>query len=146
MRVSHSVQPAVPDAVESNKRVIRRLFDEVFNQGNLQVVEELWIPGRLEEGKQSTIDLRSAFPDYHRTIEAQIAEGDLVATRWTARGTHRGPFRSRVLGRSIAPTGRGIQTPGVSVHRVIDGRVVEAWVLGNDSVELLAQLGAVTRA
>jgi predicted ester cyclase len=130
-------------STEANKRVIRRLFDEAFNQGNLETVDELWIPSKLEEGKRSIVALRSAFPDYHRTIEAQIADGDLVVSRWTARGTHRGSFRSRVLARDLAPSNRCFETPGISIHRVANGRVAEAWVLGNDSAELLAQLGAL---
>jgi predicted ester cyclase len=130
-------------SIEANKRVIRRLFDEAFNQGNLATVDELWIPSKLDEGKRSIVALRGAFPDYHRTIEAQIADGDLVVSRWTARGTHRGPFNSRILGTTVAPTEARIETPGISVHRVANGRVVEAWVMGNDSAELLLQLGAL---
>ncbi len=130
-------------STEANKHVIRKLFDEAFNQGNLETVDGLWIPSELESGKRSIVALRSAFPDYHRTIEAQIADGDLVVTRWTARGTHRGPFSSRILGTTVAPTGARFDTPGISMHRVEAGRVVEAWVMGNDSAELLLQLGAL---
>jgi predicted ester cyclase len=130
-------------SIEVNKRVIRRLFDEAFNQGDLETVDELWIPSQLEEGKRSIVALRSAFPDYHRTIEVQVADGDLVVTRWTARGTHRGPYRSRILDMTVAPTGARFETPGISMHRVEAGRVVEAWVMGNDSAELLLQLGAL---
>ena len=133
-------------ATDENKALIRRFFDEVFNRGSLAAIDELWIAGREATGKRSTMNLRTAFPDYHRTIEAQIAEGDLVTTRWIARGTHRGPYFSEALGRSIAPTGTPIEVRGVSIHRIADGRIVDAWVMGNDSLELLQQLGAIPAA
>jgi predicted ester cyclase len=133
-------------STEANKALIRRFFAEVFNEGNLDAVDALWIIGQEESGKQAVTNVRTAFPDYHRTIEQQIGEGDTVVTRWTMRGTHRGPFTSRTLGRTIAPTGRSVAVPGVSIHRVADGRIVEAWVSGNDSIELLQQLGAIAPA
>ena len=141
-----SAQTDVAVSSEAHKAVVRRLFDEAFNQGELSVVDELWIPDRLERGKLSIAALRSGFPDYRRTIEAQLSEGDLVATRWTARGSHRGPYQSRVLGRTLAPTGRSFEVPGVSFHRIAAGRIVQAWVVGNDSAELLAQLNALPHA
>jgi predicted ester cyclase len=115
----------------------------VFNRGNLAVVDELWTPDGIAGGKRATEHVRTAFPDYHRTIEAQIAEGDLVVTRWTMRGTHRGPYRSGALGRTLAPTGRTVEVPGTSIHRIAGGRIVESWVQGNDSAQLLLQLGAL---
>jgi predicted ester cyclase len=126
----------------ANKALVRRFMEEVFNRGNLAVVDELWKPDRIEAGKRATEHLRTAFPDYHRTVEAQVAEGDLVVTRWTMRGTHRGPFRSGALGRTLAPTGRRVEVPGISIHRLAGGRIVESWVQGNDSAQLLLQLGA----
>ena len=135
---------ATNPSTEANTALIRRFFEEVFNQGNLAAVDELWIEGRAESGKRATVALRTAFPDYHRTMDAQIAEGDTVVTRWTMRGTHQGPYESRVLGRTIPPTGRRVEVPGVSIHRVAGGRIVAGWTLGvNDSVELLQQLGAL---
>jgi predicted ester cyclase len=133
-------------AIEANKAIIRRFFDEVFNTGNLAAIDEIWIADRLAAGKRATMNLRTAFPDYHRTIEQQVAEGDLVTTRWTARGTHRGPYFSEALGRAIQPTGKPIEARGVSIHRIADSRIVDAWVIGNDSLELLQQLGAIPAA
>jgi len=127
----------------ANKALVRRFMEEVFNRGNLAVVDELWKPDRIEADKRAVEHLRTAFPDYHRTVEAQVAEGDLVVTRWTMRGTHRGPYRSGALGRTLAPTGRRVEVPGTSIHRLAGGRIVEAWVQGNDSVQLLLQLGAL---
>jgi predicted ester cyclase len=130
-------------STEANKALIQRFFEEVFNRGDLEAIDELWIDGAEESGKRAVTHVRTAFPDYHRTIEQQIAEGDTVVTRWTMRGTHRGPFTSQTLGRVVGPTGRSVTVPGVSIHRVTDGRVVEAWVTGNDSLELLQQIGAI---
>ncbi len=144
--MSHPAQTAVAVSNEANKAVVRRLFEEAFNQGELSVVDELWIPDGLESGKLNVAALRSAFPDYRRTIEAQLSEGDLVATRWTARGTHRGPYQSRILDRTLGPTGRSFEVPGISFHRIAAGRIVQAWVVGNDSAELLAQLNALPRS
>ncbi len=132
-----------PAGTAAHKAVVRRFFEEVFNRGDLAVVEEVWIPDRIESGKRTVEHLRTAFPDYHRTIEVQVAEGDLVVTRWTARGTHRGSYRSSALGRALEPTGRQVEVPGISIHRVTEGRIRESWVLGNDSVQLLLQLGAL---
>jgi predicted ester cyclase len=128
---------------ETNKALVRRFVEEVFNRGNIAVVDELWKPDGIEAGKRATENLRTAFPDYHRTVEAQVAEGDLVVTRWTMRGTHRGPYRSGALGRTVAPTDRRVEVPGISIHRIAGGRIVESWVHGNDSVQLLQQLGAL---
>jgi predicted ester cyclase len=129
-------------AAAAGKALVRRFFEEVFNRGDLAVVDELWIADRVAGGKRATETLRTAFPDYRRTIEAQVAEGDLVVTRWTARGTHRGPYRSHTLGRTLEPTGRPVEVPGISIHRLADGRIVEAWATGDDCAVLLL-LGAL---
>ena len=129
---------------EENKAVVRRLFEEVFNRGKLAAVDELWIEGQAEEGKRAVTRWRTAFPDYHRTIDAQVAEGDTVATRWTMRGTHGGPYESRALGRTVPPTGSRVEIRGMSMHRVVGGRITEASVVGqNDSLDLLQQIGAL---
>ncbi len=127
----------------ANKALVRRFMEEVFNRGNLAAVDELWKPDGIEGGRRAVEHLRAAFPDYHRTVEAQVAEGDLVVTRWTMRGTHRGPYRSGALRRTLAPTGRRVEVPGISIHRLAGGRIVESWVQGNDSAQLLLQLGAL---
>src|SRR5215469_5743106 len=93
---------------EENKAHYRRTFEEVFNQGNLALVDELVAPDYLNHevppdmksrGPDSTRQvvrmLRTAFPDLHVTIEDLVAEGDTVAGRVTMRGTHLGPFQGR---------------------------------------------------
>lgn len=78
---------------------------------------------------------RAAFPDWHSTPEELVAEGDVVAERWTGRGTHRGEFQG------IAPTGRQVAVPGVVFYRLRDGQIVE--FRGSfDTLSMLQQLGA----
>jgi len=79
---------------------------------------------------------RTAFPDVHFTIEDQIAEGDRVVTRWTARGTHQGPLVG------IPPTSKQVTMSGIAIYRLVDGKIVEQWGV-NDMLGLLQQLGVV---
>ena len=79
---------------------------------------------------------RAAFPDVRSTVEEQVAEGDRVVTRWTARGTHTGDFQGMV------PTGRSFTLTGITIERVVDGRIAEVWV-NRDDLGLLSQLGGL---
>ena len=90
----------------------------------------------LEQYKQLVTMYFSAFPDLHLTIEDQIAEGDKVVTRWTARGTHQGPFMG------IPPTGKRAVVTGIAIDRFANGKFVENWNNGDD-LGLLQQLGVV---
>jgi len=136
-------------SIEENKAMDRRFYEEVWNGGNLAVVDEFVAAnyvdhdpqptGALEgvEGiKQSVTMYRTAFPDAHFTIEDQIAEGDLLVTRWRARGTHQGPLMG------IPPTGKPAMVTGISITRWASGKVVEGWT-NFDALGLLQQLGAV---
>ena len=130
---------------DANKRLVERLVDEFWNQGNLAALDELMAPDaaiHLPTGesvdpaglKQSAVAWRAAFPDWHATTEEFVAEGDRVAERWTGRGTHRGEFQG------IPPTGKQVAVPGVVFYRVRDGRIVE--FRGSfDMLSLLQQLG-----
>jgi len=134
---------------EENKAVVRRFIEEVWNNGNLDVIDELVSedhvdhdPGREgtpagREGLRAFVQMyRSAYPDTHVEFGELIAEGDLVAGNWTATGTHHGELMG------IEPTGRSIKITGMGMDRVRDGRIVESW--GNyDSLGMLAQLGAI---
>lgn len=115
-----------------NKAVVRRMV-EAFNRGNLGLADELlsgsyvWHgPGgtdaRGPEGfKQVASMYRAAFPDASLTIEDIIAEGDKVVIRWTARGTHQGELMG------VAPSGRRVTVPGITISQVVDGKIVEEW-------------------
>lgn len=131
------------------KAVARRFLEEVFNGGKLELVDELIDPGfvnhdaaqpepqvGIEAAKANVAGYREAFPDLYLAIEAQVAEGELVTTRWTGRGTHGG----ELLG--IAPTGKQATVTGITIDRIVDGRIVESWT-NWDTLGLLQQLGVV---
>jgi predicted ester cyclase len=89
------------------------------------------------EGLRQTAQVfRQAFPDWHAGQEAHIAEGDLVAERFTARGTHQGELMG------VAPTGREVTLAGINIFRVQDGQLVERWGR-TDDLGFLQQLGIV---
>ena len=132
---------------EQNKARIRRVIEEVYNRGDLALVDEVAaselvihagsqdIRGR-EGAKQYVAALRAGFPDLRFTIEDQVAEGDMVVTRWTARGTHGGEFQG------VPATGREVRMAGTDIDRIVGGKVVECWT-HVDELGLMRQLGAV---
>ena len=114
---------------EENKTIARRLQEEVFGQGNLELVDELvasdyvsHAPGDpeqrrgMEDIKHIVRTYRSAFPDLTYTVEEQVAEGDMVVRRWTARGTHEGELMG------TAPSGNAIEVSGMSMDRISGGQ------------------------
>ena len=132
-----------------NKAIARRLLEEAFNSGNLDVVDELLAPEfvnydaalpepttGIDAAKASIGGYRAAFPDLRITLEQQVAEGELVATRWTARGTHQGELFG------IAPTGKQATVTGITIDRIVGGRIVESWT-NWDTLGLMQQLGVV---
>ena len=132
---------------EQNKAHIQRVIEEVYNRGNLSVVDEVAARDMIihapsqdirgsEGAKQYVSAFRAGFPDLHFTIEDQVAEGDTVVTRWTARGTHRGEFQG------VPATGRKIQLAGTDIDRIVGGKVVECWA-HVDELGLMRQLGVV---
>ena len=82
-----------------------------------------------------------AVPDIRFTLEQAIAEGEWVAARWAVRGTHRGEFSHPTLGHASA-TGSPIATTYMDHYRIIGGKIVEGWEVG-DRLTLLRQLGAI---
>jgi predicted ester cyclase len=89
-----------------------------------------------ERAKQFYVMTFRAFPDYHRTIEDIIAEGDKVWVYSTTTMTHTGEFRG------VAPTGKNITITGVNIYRVVNGKMVEGWNV-TDSLDLFTQLGVI---
>src|SRR5215204_3220880 len=127
-------------SAEENKVVLRRLIEEVYNRGNLDMADELlapdyvdhtWPPGKYagREGlKRSVAKQRAAYSDLHINIEEQIAEGDKVVTWVISSGTH---DRERFLG--LAPTGERMTMKHIFISRVVEGKIVEVWGVGDIS-------------
>ena len=137
---------------EENKKRVRRIIEEVFNQGNLDVLPELVAQEYVGHDPALNQDMRgpqgfaqfvrmyrSAFPDLELTIEDQIEEGDRICTRFSARGTHRGDLMG------IRPTGNKIEIGGMSMDRQANGKTVESWT-EYDLFGMLQQLGVLRPA
>ena len=136
-------------STEENKAIVRRVNDEVWSEGHLDVIDELiaddfvaTIVGAPEEirGPQGfrefVVMYRKAFPDLRLTVDEQFAEGETVVTRWTATGTNEGELMG------MPPTGKQATTAGININRVSGGKLVEGWGLF-DQLGLLQQIGAV---
>ena len=135
---------------EENKALVRRYFEEIWDKGNLDLIEELFTTDFVRHGPTATEGevrglegfeslssmYRSALTDLRVSIEDQIAEGDRVVTRWTARGTHRGELMGN------APTGNQTTVRGILVDRISGGKIEEEWA-DYDTLHLMQQIGAV---
>lgn len=129
------------ESLETNKSITRRVYEEGLNQGRFEVP---YSPDFVGHGGRRTFThadgmaeargWREAFPDLNITVEKQVAEQDLVAVRWTARGTNTG------TGNGIPATGRAVQITGTTLFRLADGRIAEEWTCA-DSLGLMRQLG-----
>ncbi len=139
-------------STEQNKMLVRRYYDEVFNQGKYDVMNEIHapnykfhlannppnLPDNREGLRQIIMAYRQGLPDLHFTIDDIIAEGDRVVCRWTVSGTQTG----EMLG--IPPTNKRATVTGTDVERVENGKLVEGWGVF-DQLGLLQQLGVVPR-
>ena len=117
-----------------NKQVIRRIYEELWNQGNLAVAEELF--ARPESVQRYVGAFLAAFPDLVHTVEETVVEGDTVVVTFTAEGTHTGPWHG------IAPTGKAIRYAGMTIARLEAGMVMEHRTMW-DTLAVLEQLGVV---
>ena len=135
-------------STDAMKALTRRAIEEGWNQGKLEVFDEVDAPEYVDhapapgqgpgvEGYKQAVQMtRAAFPDLQITVEDMIAEGDLVVTRWTARGTHQGEYMG------IPASGKSVQVTGVNIGRFENGKVVENWA-NSDQLGLLQQLGVL---
>ncbi|HEY94317.1 MAG TPA: ester cyclase [Dehalococcoidia bacterium] len=131
-------------SVEENIEVVRRL-EEVFNQGNFEILQELITPDYVlheinqdfigQEGLKRLVNhLRIPFPDYHQTIEKILGEGDMVVIFYTIRGT----FKNELMG--IPPTGKQFELNEAVLSRFENGKQAEVWVY-YDTLTFYRQLG-----
>lgn len=129
-----------------NKDLVRGFFEDVWNAGNVNRVEEYMAADFVEhsplpQAAQSASEYReeaavfqAAFPDIRYTIEDLVAEDAKVGARVTVRGTHEGELMG------AAPTGTAVEFAGMAIFRIDDGEIVEMWVQG-DFAGLMDQLG-----
>ena len=110
-------------STENNKAVVRRYFEEFHTGREEAILEHIVAPELVGPTLEATKRLRTAFPDYQLTINAQVAEGDAVATVWTGRGTHRGEWASP-LG-SVEPTDLPVTWTATTTLRLADGKITE---------------------
>jgi steroid delta-isomerase-like uncharacterized protein len=126
------------------KALVRRFFEEVWNQQKLDVIDEVFAPTVVMNGqavkreviRQVVASRRDAFPDIQVTVEDQVAEGEKVSTRRTWHATHLGAYRG------IAATGKRVTWAQISIVRFAEGKIVEDWPV-TDELSLLQQLGHV---
>lgn len=121
-----------PASAQAAKEIVRGVIDEVWNQGHLDRTEELFVPGfvnhdpnpgaaaDLGDYKKWVVRWRTAFPDLHVQVHDLVAEGDKVAARLTATGTHRGDF----LG--VRATGTRVTMKIINLYRFEGGKIAEA--------------------
>jgi len=134
---------------EQNKAIVRRLVKEGFNERKLEVFDELvspdfvnhnpgsGLPPTLEGWKQAATRFFDAFPDLHISLEDEIAEGDRVVGRFTARGTNQGELMG------IPATGKQVSISAIFIVRLADGKIVERWE-EDDFLGMMIQLGVIS--
>jgi len=135
-------------SIEQNKKLLRRMVDEVLNRKNLDAISDLvaddYIDHNAAQGQpqgiqafiQARINRNTAFPDWHVTLNDVIAEDDKIVARATGRGTHQGPCMG------VAATGKAVTTTWIVIYRIVGGKLAEHWI-NSDDVGLLRQLGAI---
>ena len=136
-------------SAEESKATMRRYFLDAFEQGNIDLLDELLAPDYVNhtpatpdlptgpEGVKGVVTMfRSAMPDLRVLIEDMIAEGDKVATRYTLEGTHEGELFG------VPPTGQRLSIESITVERVSDGKIREHWRV-TDELGMMQQLGVI---
>jgi steroid delta-isomerase-like uncharacterized protein len=137
--------------LEANKALVRRWFEEVWNQGRAEAIAEMFAADGVAHGLSEDAaaplkgpsdflpfhaQFRGAFPDIEVVVEDQVAEGDLVATRCSVRGKHTGDH----LG--FAATQSPVEFTGITITRIRNGKIVEAWN-NFDFMKMYKQLGVM---
>jgi predicted ester cyclase len=114
-----------------NKAVAARVFNDIYNRHDFAAAQEIYAPGFVNHGEARDIGIAedqaathgwvAAFPDLHVTIDKQIAEGDFVTVLWTGEGTNTGN------GNGFNATGAHLKMRGITIWRVVDGKLIEEW-------------------
>jgi ketosteroid isomerase-like protein len=139
-------------SARETERIVRRIYDELWNERRLGVARELIAEGAInydtglvpmpfgpEEMKGTVLMVTADFPDNRHEVEEISAEGDRVVVRCTLTGTHLGEFMD------LLPTGRKIAVTEIHIYRMEDGKAVEHRV-GRDDLGAMRQLGVIADA
>lgn len=129
---------------DTNKQIVRNLYENHFNTGRLDHLDDLVSPDFVGvQGQRGAaamaapiVALRAAFPDIVYTVDDIVAEGDRVAIRWTWHGTHKNAFRN------WAPTGKQLTNTGLAIMRLVDSKIVSV-AIETDRLGFLLAIGAV---
>jgi steroid delta-isomerase-like uncharacterized protein len=130
-----------------NKHIVRRLYEEVWNERKLDVVDELISPSRAlhdpnvsgsqigpDAYKQQVAPFTTAFPDLHFAIEDIFSEKDKLVVSWMISGTHKGEYEG------IPPTDKKISVDGITINYLANGKILDSYVSW-DALGLMRQLG-----
>ena len=137
-------------SAQDNKAQASRFFEEFWGQKNLAVADELIAANHVDHTPGSPPGLPpgpagfkqfgsvyfTAFPDLHITIDDQVAEGEMVVTRWTSHGTNTGSLFG------MPATNKSATITGITISRIVDGKAVETWT-NFDNLGMLQQLGVI---
>jgi steroid delta-isomerase-like uncharacterized protein len=141
-------QEDTPMAADENIQLMRRWFQEVWNEGRIQTVYELLSPDAVATGQRGAEkeirgpeefvkfvrEIRGAFPDIKVNVEDVFGAGDKVVLRWSAVMTHTGD----ALG--LPASGQTVRSRGITIARIVDGKIVEGWD-NWDQLGMLEQIG-----
>jgi len=133
---------------DTSKTIAQRFYTEIYNHHNLDMLEQFLAPEFVWHEPYDPVAIRGvgqckaflenlfqAFPNYEVTIENLLSEGEQVAVRWVATGTHLGPFKE------YPPTQQDLVIPGISMMKLQGDKIVEYWSM-LDNFLILAQMGA----
>ncbi len=132
---SNKLQEGGHRMLEQNKTLFKRFVDEVFNNKNVDVLDEL-MDFTVVEHKEEITAFLGAFPDLHVTVEDLIAEGDKIVGRVTLTGTHLGELMG------IPATGKKVSFSEILIVRISNGKVVELSEVA-DTMSMMQQLGVI---
>lgn len=132
-----------------NIQLIKRYFDEVWNNGQLEVLDDIISPDYINHNpgmpnpipgpdglKPIIVGIRKAFPDLKYVIENMVVSDDQVAIQTTMHGTHTGDFFG------VAPTYKTVRVNQMQIERISNGKIIEHWRV-TDELVLLKQLGQI---
>jgi steroid delta-isomerase-like uncharacterized protein len=140
-------------SAELNKAIVRRFYQEIWNERNLTVADEIFAPDCVTHQLSSRAAIETAprdpatvkhhvaewvnsFPDLRFEVEELLADGDRVVSRCVMHGAHKADWHG------IAPTGREVTIRMMVIHRIADGQIAEDWVLV-ESLGFFQQLGLI---